>query len=157
MLATAGPQASEEFSCLSPISHLRNTGVIDTDYCVQLHMSSGDSNSGLPTCLAISPAPGMLFPEGLTPFTCSRKRCPFSCALYPQLIIFGQTFIFLCPLPPAHYLWTNLQSRRHLLPRLPNMQTPGLCDVELYAHQCRFQQSCVCHCGLLCCFFKCLG
>lgn len=92
MLATANPQASGEFSCLSPISHLRNTGVIDTDYCAQLHMGSGDSNSGLLTFSAISPAPGMLFPEGLTTFTCSRRRCPFSCALYTQLIIFGQTF-----------------------------------------------------------------
>lgn len=127
LLATAGPQASRQFSYLSSISHLRNTGVIDTDYCVQFHMGSGDSHSGLPTCSAISPGPGMLFPKGLTTFTCSRRRCPFSCAL----------------LHTAHYLWTNLQSSRHLLPGLPNMQTPGLCDVELYAHQCRFQQRAV--------------
>lgn len=137
LLATVGPQASGELCYLSPTSHFRNTGVIDTDYCVQFHMGSGDSNSGLPTCSAISPAPGMLFPKGLTTFTCSRRRCPFSCALYTQLVIFGQTFNCAdtsCPgclpcRPQAFVMWNYSPS------------------VQISA------KSCVCHCGLICCFF----
>lgn len=44
--APTSPTSSQRVSCLYLPSHSKDTEVTDTCYCVQLCMSSGDSNSG---------------------------------------------------------------------------------------------------------------
>ena len=48
----SSPSVSSRFSRLCPSSYHRNAGVIDTQFCTWVHMTSEDPNSGPDTCVA---------------------------------------------------------------------------------------------------------